>query len=316
MNFRINRSWPALTLFALMLVFTSAARAATIYAINSTSSLLTFDSATPGALLSNVGITGVGAGESLLGIDFRPANGSLYALSADAGNIGRLYTINTTTGAATLASTLSTPLGGANGFGMDFNPVPDRLRIVNSSGQNLRVNVDTGAVTTDTNLAYAVGDSKFGINPSVSAAAYSNNFAGSVVTTLYDLDIELKLLAIQTPPNGGVLNTVGALGVTPNSIERAGLDILTDSGGTNTAFAMLSTQTSPNGFYTINLATGAATFVGDIGAVLRSPIQDIAAAPLPPGGGGPGTPLPPALLLAIPGAAFAAIRARRWNRGK
>ena len=35
-------------------------------------------------------------------------------------------------------------------FGVDFNPVPDRLRVVSNTGQNLRINVDTGATTTDT----------------------------------------------------------------------------------------------------------------------------------------------------------------------
>ena len=35
---------------------------------------------------------------------------------------------------------------------MDFNPVPDRLRVVSDTGQSLRINVDTGAVITDTAL--------------------------------------------------------------------------------------------------------------------------------------------------------------------
>jgi hypothetical protein len=240
----------------------------------------------------------------------------LYGVSVDGSNIGRIYTLNTTTGAATLASTLSTPLPVQPGYGTDFNPVVDRLRIVSTSGLNLRVNVDTGAVTVDTALTYAVGDPRFGIPPTISGSAYSNNVAGALSTTLYDVDIELHQLDTQDPPNNGTLHTTGDLTVTPNSIERAGLDILT-TGGTDSAFALLSTQASDNGFYTVNLGSGAATFVGDIG-IIRKQIEDIAAAPVigPPGGGTPGTPLPPALFVAIPGAAIAVIRARRWNRGK
>ena len=54
-------------------------------------------------------------------------------------------------------------------FGVDFNPMADRLRIVSDTEQNLRANVDTGATTTDATLnrgAFAV-----------TAAAYTNNFA-------------------------------------------------------------------------------------------------------------------------------------------
>jgi len=312
---RTNRAL-LLSLFALM--FTAPiSHGALIYAISTVRDLVSFDSATPGTLLSNVGISGLGAGEQLVGIDFRPSNGLLYGVSVDAGNVGRIYSLNTTTGAATLASTLSTPLPVQPGYGTDFNPVVDRLRIVSTGGLNLRVNVDTGAVTIDTPLTYAAGDPRVGIPPTISGSAYANNVAGALSTTLYDVDIELHQLDTQDPPNNGTLHTIGNLGVAPNSIERAGLDILT-TGGTDTAFALLSTQTSDNGFFSVNLGTGAATLVGNIG-IIRKDIEDIAAAPVigPPGGGGtPGTPLPPALFVAIPGAAIAVVRARRWNRGK
>ena len=45
--------------------------------------LISFDSAAPGTLLSDVPITGLGDQfESVQGIDFRPATGQLYALGA------------------------------------------------------------------------------------------------------------------------------------------------------------------------------------------------------------------------------------------
>jgi hypothetical protein len=64
---------------------------------NAQNQLLTINSATPGTILSTVGITGLQGGENILGIDFRPATLTLYGL----GSSNRLYTINTTTGAAT-----------------------------------------------------------------------------------------------------------------------------------------------------------------------------------------------------------------------
>ena len=70
--------------------------------------------------------------EQVVGIDVRPATGELFALTDRA----RLYTIDPTTGAATLRATLAadpgdasdpfTALSGAK-FAVDFNPVPDRL---------------------------------------------------------------------------------------------------------------------------------------------------------------------------------------------
>src|SRR4051794_32690548 len=60
--------------------------------------LLTIDSTNTRAIVSNQPITGLQAGEKLVGIDVRPATGELYALSA----AGRLYTIDARTGAATM----------------------------------------------------------------------------------------------------------------------------------------------------------------------------------------------------------------------
>src|SRR5262245_15202343 len=90
-------------------------------------------------------IAGLNAGETLVGIDYRPANGMLYGM----GSLGGVYSLASASGAvtATLVSTAvdivtGTPivLSGTS-FGVDFNPVPDRLRIVSDAGQNLRINV-------------------------------------------------------------------------------------------------------------------------------------------------------------------------------
>ena len=77
------------------------AKAVPIYITTSTNQLLSFDSSTPGTIATNVALTGLQAGETAVGIDFRPANGVLYAV----GSGSRLYVINTTTGAATTTTT-------------------------------------------------------------------------------------------------------------------------------------------------------------------------------------------------------------------
>lgn len=216
--------------------------------------LITFDSANPATIQSTTSITGLG-GQTLLGIDRRPADGLLYGV----GSGGTIFSVNPFSGVATTVSTLSVSLSGST-FGVDFNPVPDRLRLVSNTDQNLRINISTGATIVDGSLAYSLSDPNAGANPNIVAAAYINNFAGALTTTLYGIDSALDTLVIQNPPNAGTLVTVGSLGV--NTSALAAFEVL-QSGQ---AFAAL---TDPNeltsGLYSINLGTGAATFLGEIG---------------------------------------------------
>lgn len=231
--------------------------------------LVGFDSATPGTITSTLNVTGLNAGDSLVGIDTRPATGQFYAL----GSQSSLYTINTSTGAATFVATSSTPISGSN-FGFAFNPVPDRIRIVSNTDQSLRVNPDTGAAIVDGSLAYAAGDPNAGANPNVTSVAYRNQVPGMVATTeLYGIDTVLDVLVTIDPPNAGTLNTDGPLGI--NVSDVAGFDIV----GNNDAFASLNlVGGGPTGFYSINLDTGAATFIG---AFTRN-VADIAQAQIGP----------------------------------
>lgn len=224
--------------------------------LDSNNSLIFFDASNPTRQTSSSSVTGIDG--TLLGIDFRPANGLLYGLT----NTNKLYTINPDTGASTFVSTLSTPFTSGTQSGFDFNPVPDRLRLVGGNDQNLRVNVDTGATITDGTLAYAAGDANFGNNPNITAAAYTNSFFGGPIpgrtTQLFGIDSALDTLVLQNPPNNGTLSTIGSLGV--DFEETGGFDIFSPSAGVNTAYAASGSRV-----YTINLATGAATTLGSLG---------------------------------------------------
>jgi hypothetical protein len=241
-------------------------RVETIFAVTASNNLVSFRSDTPQVILGSTPIIGLQLGETILGVDFRPAGGQLYVL----GSTSRLYVINTTTGVATAVGTgpFAPTLSGA-AFGVDFNPVPDRLRVVSDADQNLRLNPETGVVAgTDTTLAYAVGDSNAGTDPNVVAEAYSNNVAGATTTTLYGIDSGLDILVTQgsaggspTSPNTGQLTTVGPLGIDASDV--AGFDI---GASRNVAYAALSAPgDTTSRLYVINLATGAATLVGPIG---------------------------------------------------
>jgi len=216
---------------------------------NATNQLLTIDSATPGTVLSTVGITGLQVGENILGIDFRPANGALYGL----GSSNLLYTVNTTTGVATQVGSAGAFTLNGTAFGFDFNPTVDRIRVTSNTGQNIRLNPDTGGLAaTDTAINGAI--------TTLMGSAYTNNFAGAVTTTLYGIDANSDALYNSTNPNGGVYALVGALGL--NAFANIGFDI----GSDGIAFAAIQTQTAGigAGLYTINLGTGAATLVGQI----------------------------------------------------
>ena len=219
----------------------------TAYAVDGTNTLHFINTAT-GATTTTKAITGLQPGETLYGIDMRPLNGQLYGL----GSTGRVYTIYTSTGAATAVGAPVSPALVGGDFGFDFNPTVDRIRIIANSGQNLRYNPNDNSVTVDGSLNPA--------SPNVTAAAYANNFPGATATTLYDIDTRTgnAMLFTQIPPNNGTLVPVGSLGI---QIEGGnGFDI---GGASGLGYALLRTN-SVTSLYSINLTTGQATAIAPL----------------------------------------------------
>lgn len=147
----------------------------------------------------------------------------LYAVISD----GSVVTIDPMSGKATAKSKLDTTLAAGTAATVDFNPVADRLRIIGSDGTNLRANVDDGKVMKDGQLKFAETDTMKGKAPKVVAGAYTNSYKGTKETALFDIDASGALLK-QAPPNDGILNTVGMLGM---SGEAIAFDILSDGQG-------------------------------------------------------------------------------------
>lgn len=235
---------------------TSAFAQSSAYALTTTSSgaqqLVRFNPSAPGAV-TTVGTTGV----TLTGIDFRPATNQLYGYDGD-----KLYIVDVNTGSASLAFDVGNV---ANDPGFDFNPTVDRIRLVGSNGTNFRLNPLDGTTTIDGAYTFAVGDVNFGRVPSFTAVAYTNSDTDPATgTALYAIDPTLGQLVRITSPNGGAINTVGSLGL-GNFIAISGFDILTVA-GINTAFFTgvrgISMMTQ---LFSLNLDTGAASFIGNIG---------------------------------------------------
>ena len=219
--------------------------------------LIQFRECTPGNVYEIGAVYGLQSPDTaLVGIDFRVQGGQLYGV----GNGGGIYTIDTSTAAATRVSHLTVPLDG-NSFGVDFNPAADRLRIIGNTGQNLRHNVNAGGMTiADGVLNYAAGTPATG----VTAVAYTNNdLEPTSGTTLFDIDTSLNQVIIQSPPNAGSLVATGQLTVDPDT--PAGFDIYTDLQDgmalNNRGFASLVVGGTA-GFYRMNILTGQAIVIG------------------------------------------------------
>lgn len=263
-------------------------RIETVFAITGANNLVKFNAGKPGEVSNKVKITGLASGDSIVGIDFRPANGKLYALASG----GRLYTVDTGSGAAAQVGSgnFAAQMNGVE-YGFDFNPVVDRIRVVSNIGENMRLHPDTGAVVdsdptkdgiqTDARLAYAGTDANAGKRPYVVSAAYTNSVAGAKATTNFAVDVSQGLLVTQgtregaTPavsPNSGQLFTVGSLGFKASG--TAAFDIAANG----TAFAALTAAGSEGAkLYLINLTTGATSSLGAIGG--GEAVKAIAVAP-------------------------------------
>ncbi len=246
----------------LSALFASSAFAAPMVGLGADARLYYFDSESPNTIVASVAISNLQAGETLVGIDTRPATGQLFGI----GSQGRVYAI----GNDGIASTLSTAPVALDGtsFGIDFNPTVDRIRFVSNNDQNLRFNPLTGGLAATDTVLTPAGD-KVGV-------AYDRNAAGATVTTMFVIDSGSDTLAIQggvdgTPsPNTGVITNIGPLGV--NTSDVVGFDI----SGNGTPRALLNVGGVP-AIYSINLTTGAATAVGIVATGLT--LTDISFVP-------------------------------------
>lgn len=220
---------------------------AVVYGLTENNQLVSFNTNNSATFTSTKPIMGIPSGEKLMSIDFRPATGELYAVS----NASKFYIINTSTASTRAVNTTAfSPVISGTVASIDFNPTVDRIRLVTNTGQNLRLHPETGAIAAvDTNIA---------TTSSIMGIAYTNSVSGAASTILYDLDATAGKLFKQDPPNNGTLVEVGSLGITFTG--QAAFDINPD----NTLAVMAATTGTQNVLYTVNLANGKATNIGNL----------------------------------------------------
>ena len=209
-------------------------------------------------------VFGLPAGVRLVGIDQRPLTGELYGVGSDSA----MYKLVITGDKSAVALSSGSFAGPAtlNGtyFGVDFNPVPDRLRVVSDTGQNLRL--DPNTTTNPMPTAPIVDGSLNPGTPRVVAAAYTNSALSPVKaasTTLYVIDSALDTLYVQSPPNNGVLTN--PVKINADVPDTAGFDI---AGAANAAY-LTTAAGGRTVLHRLDLATGVATKVGQVATLTK-----------------------------------------------
>jgi len=259
---------------ALLIAAAPAAADTRIFAVTDAAAphLLSVDPGAPSVVLSDVALSGLAPGEVIRGMDLRPVDGTMYALTTAGSGGDRLRPVDLGSGVIGVGVPLSAdpsdataPYAGSfdgptAALGIDFNPAVDRLRIVScNTGLNDRVNPSTGGVLTDGTIN--TGESG---GLCISGVAYTNSYPGSVATTLYDFNWNTDRLMIQNPPNNGTVTNLGVVGgFVTGSPQDHELDIATDG---NAAYlsAPVNALTGTR-LLKFDLTTGAATDLGAIG---------------------------------------------------
>ena len=230
-------------------------------ALTNQNQLVTFKVRKPDQLLSIRSIRGLPSGVSLVGIDYRPRTGDLYGVGSDS----VVYRVNPQTGIviAENVDAMGMPIPftpGLNGmsFGLDFNPVPDAIRVVSDVAQNLRLAPDAGTVLgVDGTLNPGM--------PQVAGAAYTNSSFSATrptATQLYVIDYKQDQVFLQNPPNNGTL-TNGQRLIGVNVQPKFGWDIA----GTNDVgyLATSDRRGRASTIYTVDETTGFTRKLGQIG---------------------------------------------------
>jgi hypothetical protein len=238
----------------------------TAYVTTDQNQLISFNVRKPDQLLSIRNISGLPAGVSLVGIDFRPKTGDLYGV----GSNSVVYRVNPQTAIAIAENVapgtppMDVPFAPAlNGtkFGIDFNPAPDAIRVVSDAQQNMRLAPDAGTVIG----GVADGNLNPGL-PEVVGAAYTNStfsFTQPAATTvqLYVLDRAQNQVCLQNPPNAGTLTMCQPLdGV------RLGRDTGWDiAGPDDIGYLATNDRRGRTTLYTVDETTGETSNIDRIG---------------------------------------------------
>jgi hypothetical protein len=255
---------------------------APLLALTGDGHLLTFDSTTPAAIVRNVVITGLNAGDHLqaMAVD---DHGTVYGVAGTTPietAFDRIYTLNPVTGRATAGASLQgTHLFSEFGtLAVSFDPATGKLRAIDDVGDNEEIDPATGAVTDQgRGLVFQRGDINENAGVQLAAIAYTNPAAigGSTSLRLFGMSTQgtpaLVLIGGAQSVDSGATYTVAAAPV---------MSAFTIAGATNAAFAVSrnpGSHSTISTLWAVNMKSGAQSQLGKVTS--STPI--IALAPLP-----------------------------------
>ena len=221
-----------------------------------------------------VPVTGLAAGDNLVGIDFRSGTREIYAI----GSLNNVYTLSQTGFGATLVGNFADGVNddpanvgalSGNQFAFDFNPALTTAgeprgtfaRIISDTNTNRVINGNTGEYLggPKTDVFFAAGDANEGATPNIQGIAYTNSVFAPTSTQQYGIDTTQNQL-VTVANNAGTLGTVGTLGSVFSG--EVGFDI---SGATNIAYATSEAGGLGSNLFTVDLTNGSTTNLGSFG---------------------------------------------------
>nr|BBJ06055.1 hypothetical protein YBY_39040 [Marinobacter nauticus] len=188
---------------------------------------------------------------SVVGLDFRPASGELYALT----DMGQLVLVDPMTAETTLVTASIGELTGAR-YDIDFNPAANALRLISDARQNFRMG---SPALVENAQQQALVDGTFGYLQGVVATAYTNVNPGQEGTQMFVISADSRTF-FQQNPNVGLLTRIGGLFPSAESVDVKGYNVFTTEGGMNEHYAVFEVDGSV-GLYSINPATAATTLI-------------------------------------------------------
>ncbi|HEX7166632.1 MAG TPA: DUF4394 domain-containing protein [Acidimicrobiales bacterium] len=188
--------------------------------------------------------TGIGEGESIVGLDYSVQDDVVYVLTRE-GSVGRLYAVDLDLAAERVGGEVNNINLTGTTFGVDWDPVDEVVRIVSNANENITVNPDTGASTA--------GPALNG-HTTITAIAYSNNNADATSSTLWAVDGGEDTVGTINEATG-TYTAIGDLGIDVGTVN--GFDIAwAPNGEPGTAILVGRTAAAETTTWAIDLKSG------------------------------------------------------------
>lgn len=268
--------------------------AAALYALTNANAILRFDDASPTSILATVAIQGLLANERIVGMDFRPRTGQLFALGITVNgqaSTGRLLTVDPLTGLTRqvgqpIANIVPANAANANAaYGFNFNPAVDAIRVINTADANFALLPNTGGQAVQTALNTPGNAAAARMIDSVTYDRFFDGRLGANGTSAFVINAQLGMLQFLGGQNGnpgagsGQLTNIGPLNTPIDPATTVGMTVRTSGQPGGTGLAVFDTTPGAGvtfRLHSINLTTGTATPIGLVGAG-TTPLVGVAA---------------------------------------